>query len=226
MGSRNDRNHKKKGVNLGPKRSSFQKKKTELVKKKNKNSKKKKGVNGKKDEIRVRNDEKNYENGVEMVEEKSGGKVAKRRKSSKNEDLVPFPTASQQLNYFLNQYQSGNGIQLSALELEAYKDEYMLELKEKKSQTSLAVQMKSAFGSSYQEVLCHKQIAEGKIDPGNPALLVISSSALRSLELFREFRPLTKECPAVKLFSKHMKIEEQVSLLKNRVNIACGTPNR
>ena len=37
---------------------------------------------------------------------------------------------------------------------------------------------------------------------------------------------LTKECHAVKLFSKHMKIDEQLSLLKDRVNIASGTPSR
>ena len=39
-------------------------------------------------------------------------------------------------------------------------------------------------------------------------------------------RSLTKECHAVKLFSKHMKIDEQLSLLKDRVNIASGTPSR
>ncbi|KAG5552293.1 hypothetical protein RHGRI_010394 [Rhododendron griersonianum] len=27
-------------------------------------------------------------------------------------------------------------------------------------------------------------------------------------------------------FSKHMKVEEQVAVLKNRVNIGCGTPSR
>ncbi|KAK4353019.1 hypothetical protein RND71_028537 [Anisodus tanguticus] len=41
-----------------------------------------------------------------------------------------------------------------------------------------------------------------------------------------ELRPLTSECRAAKLFSKHMKIEEQASSLKNRVNIASGTPSR
>ncbi|XP_075512052.1 uncharacterized protein LOC142547574 [Primulina tabacum] len=86
--------------------------------------------------------------------------------------------------------------------------------------------MKVAFGSSWKEVLCEKHIQEGELDPGNPALLMISLSALRSLELLRELRPLTKDCHAAKLFSKHMKVEEQVSMLKNRVNIASGTPSR
>ncbi|KAG5531000.1 hypothetical protein RHGRI_025826 [Rhododendron griersonianum] len=94
------------------------------------------------------------------------------------------------------------------------------------SASNLGEHMKAAFGSSWKEVLCEKQLLEGKIDPGSPALLVISLSALRSLELLRAFRDLTRECYAAKLFSKHMKIEDQVAILKNRVNIACGTPSR
>ncbi|GFY81648.1 hypothetical protein Acr_01g0014560 [Actinidia rufa] len=92
--------------------------------------------------------------------------------------------------------------------------------------SNLGDHVKAAFGSSWKEVLCEKQLLEGKIDPGNPALLVISLSALRSLELLRGLRALTGECPAAKLFSKHMKIEVQASSLKSRVNIASGTPSR
>ena len=50
---------------------------------------------------------------------------------------------------------------------------------------------------------------EGKIDPGNLAVLIISASALRSLEFLRGIRPWTRECPAAKLFSKHMKVDDQ-----------------
>jgi protein CMS1 len=45
--------------------------------------------------------------------------------------------------------------------------------------------MKAAFGYSWKEMLCEKQVLEGKVDPGSPALLVISSSALRSIELLK-----------------------------------------
>lgn len=45
--------------------------------------------------------------------------------------------------------------------------------------------VKVAFGSSWKKVLCEKHLLEGQVDPGNPALLVISSSALRSLDLLR-----------------------------------------
>lgn len=107
--------------------------------------------------------------------------------------------------------------------------------------------MKTAFGQSWRHELCDKQILQGKIEPGNPALLVIALSALRSLELYRfptslsmspviklyivftdkkliQFQfllsssychcrgltPFSKECPVVKLFSKHIKIQDQV----------------
>ncbi|CAK9183212.1 unnamed protein product, partial [Ilex paraguariensis] len=75
--------------------------------------------------------------------------------------------------------------------------------------STLGEHMKAAFGLSWKEVLSEKQVLEGNIEPGNPALLVISLSALRSLELLRGLRPLTGECHAAKLFSKHMKVEDQ-----------------
>lgn len=50
---------------------------------------------------------------------------------------------------------------------------------------NLGEHVKVAFGSSWKEVLCGKNLKEGQVDPGCPALLVISSSALRSLDLIR-----------------------------------------
>ncbi|KAK9087966.1 hypothetical protein Syun_030360 [Stephania yunnanensis] len=75
---------------------------------------------------------------------------------------------------------------------------------------ALSKHMKRAFGKSWKEVLCDGKLAEGGLILGT----------LRSL------RPLTSECRAAKLFAKHMKVEEQVSSLKSRVNIASGTPSR
>ncbi|KAL3634398.1 hypothetical protein CASFOL_021452 [Castilleja foliolosa] len=166
-------------------------------------------------------------------------------------DVVQWPSASQQLSFFVNQYQSANSVQLSSLELDSLKDLHclkettrnscfqvtmlmisetcMVELSQGPAQditSRLDEHVKVSFGSSWKEVLCGKSLKEGLVEPGSPALLVISSSAIRSLELLRELRSLTKECHAAKLFSKHMKIEEQVSMLKNRVNIASGTPSR
>ncbi|KAL3506587.1 hypothetical protein ACH5RR_031969 [Cinchona calisaya] len=197
---------------LGPKKSAIISNETAISKRMKTKTKKKK--------------KKGIVNGKESNFSENEQKKEKNEVKTKNDDVIQHPTPSQQLSYFLHQYQSANGIQLSSLELESYKDKSMLELSQGTAQSNLAEHMKIAFGPSFKEVLCEKKLGEGKIDPGNPALLVISLSALRSLELLRELRPLTRECHAVKLFSKHMKIEEQVSFLKNRVNIACGTPNR
>uniref|UniRef100_A0A2P2KJF9 Protein CMSS1 n=1 Tax=Rhizophora mucronata TaxID=61149 RepID=A0A2P2KJF9_RHIMU len=124
------------------------------------------------------------------------------------EDVSVSPSASQQLSFFLNEFESANGVTLSSLERESITDKCFLELGQ--DVKGLGSRLKVAFGPSWKEVLCEGQIVEGKIDAGNPAVLIVSSSALRSLELMRGVRLLTRECSAVKLFSKHMKVEEQV----------------
>ncbi|KAH7573378.1 hypothetical protein ACOSP7_007025 [Xanthoceras sorbifolium] len=158
---------------------------------------------------------------------RNGNKETKTDENSNNY-LVQPASASEQLGFFLNEFQSANDIHLSSLELESIKESCFLELSKSLDQDvkTLEKHMKESFGPSWKEALCEKHLVEGKIDPGCPAVLIISSSALRSIELLRGFRSLTKECRAVKLFSKHMKVEEQVSSLKNRVNIGSGTPSR
>ncbi|KAL6503591.1 hypothetical protein OROGR_025514 [Orobanche gracilis] len=186
-----------------------------ILKTKTIGKKKKKHSNNK-----IRNNEKEKtENGIAVGGERENG-------------VVQCANASQQLSFFVNQYQSATGVQISSLELDSLKEECMIELCQSPAQNiagKLNEHVKVSFGSSWKEVLCGKHLQEGQVQPGSPALLVISSSALRSLELLRELRSFTKECHAAKLFSKHMKIEEQgiiVSVLKNRVNIASGTPSR
>ncbi|KAK2641727.1 hypothetical protein Ddye_023490 [Dipteronia dyeriana] len=158
---------------------------------------------------------------------RSDNEETKTDENSKN-GLVKPTSASEQLSFFLNQFQSANDIQLSSLELESIKESCFLELSKSLDQDvkTLGNHLQEAFGPSWKEVLSEKQLVEGKIDPGCPAVLIISTSALRSIELLRGLRSLTTECHVAKLFSKHMKVEEQVSLLKNRVNIASGTPSR
>ncbi|CAL0316298.1 unnamed protein product [Lupinus luteus] len=153
----------------------------------------------------------------------------KNNKSNEIEKISPTSaSASEQLDFFVEQFQSANALHLSSLELESLKDTCVLELPQDShlDVNALGKDIKPAFGASWKEVLCEGKLVQGEIDAGSPAVLVISSSALRSIELLRGFRSFTKECHAVKLFSKHMKVEEQVSLLKNRVNIASGTPSR
>lgn len=62
-----------------------------------------------------------------------------------------------------------------------------MELSQERGQDvkDLGKDMKAAFGPSWKEALCEKQLLEGKVDPGCPALLIISTSALRSIELLR-----------------------------------------
>jgi protein CMS1 len=62
----------------------------------------------------------------------------------------------------------------------------MLRLAEGASQDaeSFGDHVKGAFGASWKE-LCEGNVVEGEIGVGSPALLVICSAALRSLELLR-----------------------------------------
>ncbi|ESQ53039.1 hypothetical protein EUTSA_v10017033mg [Eutrema salsugineum] len=137
-------------------------------------------------------------------------------------------SASEQLSFFLNQLESAIGVRVSTIELDPIKDKCIVELSQRLEQnvSNLGEHIKMSYGSSWRESLCEGELIEGKVDTGSPSVLVVSSSALRSLELLRGLHSLTKQCPAVKLFSKHLKVEEQVSLLKKRVNIGSGTPSR
>ncbi|CAH2058256.1 unnamed protein product [Thlaspi arvense] len=149
------------------------------------------------------------------------------QKSENDGDEQPA-SASEQLSYFLNQLESAISVRVSTLELDPIKDKCIVELSQslERDVSNLGEHIKMSCGSSWRETLCEGETIEGKVEPGSPSVLVISSSALRSLELLRGLQSLTKQCPAVKLFSKHLKVEEQVSLLKKRVNIGSGTPSR
>ncbi|KAM1797646.1 hypothetical protein ACFX12_031804 [Malus domestica] len=162
------------------------------------------------------------------TDEKASNQNSQNDNGLRDSAEVQPASASAQLSFFLDKFQSANGVQLSSLELESFNDKCILDLSESLDQdvSSLLKHVKEAFGPSWKQELCGKDLVDGKIDPGSPAVLIISTSALRAIELLRGFRLLTNECRAAKLFSKHMKVEEQVSLLKNRINIASGTPNR
>ncbi|XP_057734906.1 protein CMS1 isoform X2 [Arachis stenosperma] len=157
---------------------------------------------------------------------KEKGKV-KGVKSKKNS-----ASASEQLRFFVDEFQSAKGVKLSSLELDSLKDSSILTLPHSSVSDSdsdvkiLGNNIKAAFGASWKQVLCEPGLVPDQVLPGSPAILIVASSALRSLHLLRGFRSFTKECHAAKLFSKHMKLEEQISVLNNRVNIASGTPSR
>ncbi|CAK7348940.1 unnamed protein product [Dovyalis caffra] len=153
---------------------------------KNINFKKKKGINKKTDQSKDR--------------------------ENQNKSEEASSSASQQLRFFINEFQSANAVQLSSLELESIKETCFVELSQELGQDVMALGKltKAAFGPSWKQVLCEGQLVGGRIDPGSPAVLILTTSALRSIELLRGVRSLTKECHAAKLFSKHMKVEEQL----------------
>ncbi|TPX71762.1 hypothetical protein SpCBS45565_g00839 [Spizellomyces sp. 'palustris'] len=64
------------------------------------------------------------------------------------------------------------------------------------------------------------------LPPGAPKVLVLASSAIRAVEVCRLVRK-TGDCKVAKLFAKHMKLKDQVEVLKkDTFPIAVGTPNR
>ncbi|ONM18302.1 DEAD-box helicase family protein [Zea mays] len=135
---------------------------------------------------------------------------------------------SRQLEFLLRSFERASKMRLSPLELDSYSEGCMVQLAEGAAQDveSFGDHVKGVFGSSWKEELCEGNHIDGEIAVGSPTLLVISSSALRSLDLLRGLKMFTKECRPVKLFAKHLKVEEQVAMLNARVNIACGTPSR
>ncbi|RMC11901.1 hypothetical protein DUI87_11028 [Hirundo rustica rustica] len=58
-------------------------------------------------------------------------------------------------------------------------------------------------------------------------MLVLCSSALRSLELIKSMTAFKGDCRVLKLFAKHIKIKEQMNMLEKGVfHIGVGTPGR
>lgn len=62
---------------------------------------------------------------------------------------------------------------------------------------------------------------------GHPSIIIICSGALRALEIIKQMPELQKMCNIAKLFSRHMKVKDQVSVLNTKMfRIVVGTPNR
>lgn len=160
---------------------------------------------------------------------KAGHKPAKQQvAAAADKGNVELGSSREQLDWFISAFQAATGTQLSSLELQEIPENSMLELSNTMDHNiqNLMKHVKAIFGPSWEEVLCEGNVVEGNVEAGCPALLIISSSAIRCVEILRGMKTLTTKCHAAKLFAKHIKIEEQVSILKERVNIAGGTPSR
>jgi hypothetical protein len=158
----------------------------------------------------------------EGTDDNNDDRMNKKEKTetNSNSNKVEGSRAEEKLRFFVDQFEAANGLQVSSIELESLKDtsSSILELPQS-SDTDLDVKMlginiKAAFGNSWRQVLCEGELGGGgKIPPGSPSVLIISYSALRSIHLLKGFRSITKQCNAVKLFSKHIKLQEQVRSL-------------
>lgn len=155
-------------------------------------------------------------------------KRAKQQAAAADKCSVELGSPMEQLDWFFSAFQDATRTKLSSLELQEIPENSMVELSNTMDHNiqNLTKHVKTIFGSSWEEVLCEGNLVEGNAEPGCPAILIICSSAVRCVEILRGLKTLTTKCHAAKLFAKHIKIEEQVSILKERVNIAGGTPSR
>mmetsp|Transcript_21431 Transcript_21431/g.29776 ORF Transcript_21431/g.29776 Transcript_21431/m.29776 type:complete len:249 (+) Transcript_21431:153-899(+) len=82
--------------------------------------------------------------------------------------------------------------------------------------------------SAWKLPLCHTHTTKPSMDRKvrAPCILVLTGSALRALEIIRELPSFNNSCRIHKLFSKHIKVEEQSAALNCHLCIAVGTPNR
>ncbi|XP_047226056.1 protein CMSS1 isoform X2 [Girardinichthys multiradiatus] len=83
--------------------------------------------------------------------------------------------------------------------------------------------------SSYLKQVCPKwaKIQKQHTEKSSVVILIVCSSALRTIDLIKQLTAFKGEAKAVKLFAKHIKIEEQVKLLQKGItHIGVGTPGR
>ncbi|XP_023660020.1 protein CMSS1 isoform X3 [Paramormyrops kingsleyae] len=83
--------------------------------------------------------------------------------------------------------------------------------------------------SSYLKEICPKwaKVQKNHAIKRSVVLLIICSSALRTIELIKQLTAFKGEGKVLKLFAKHIKVEEQMKLLaKGVAHIGVGTPGR
>lgn len=83
--------------------------------------------------------------------------------------------------------------------------------------------------SSYLKEICPKWVKLRKThnEKKSVLMLILCSSAVRALELIRSLTAFRGDAKVMKLFAKHIKVQEQVKLLEKRViHLGVGTPGR
>ncbi|KGL75440.1 Protein CMSS1, partial [Tinamus guttatus] len=146
---------------------------------------------------------------------------AKKRKKKKISDILeksaPKPGVPKDLQDLLSQHFA---TRRSVIEIE--------ELKLSDSCFLPANDLTHSF-SSYLKEICPKwaKLRKNHKETKSLVMLVICSSALRSLELIKSMTAFKGDCRVLKLFAKHIKIKEQMTMLEKGVfHIGVGTPGR
>ncbi|XP_041278370.1 protein CMSS1 isoform X5 [Onychostruthus taczanowskii] len=146
---------------------------------------------------------------------------AKRRKKKTISDVLqksaPKPGVPADLQNLLTQHFGENR---SVIEIE--------ELKLSDSSFLPANDLTHSF-SSYLKEICPKwaKLRRSHKEKKSVVMLVLCSSALRSLELIKSMTAFKGDCRVIKLFAKHIKIKEQMNMLeKGMFHIGVGTPGR
>ncbi|XP_076857549.1 protein CMSS1 [Brachyhypopomus gauderio] len=83
--------------------------------------------------------------------------------------------------------------------------------------------------SSYLKEVCPKwsKVQKQHTQASSVLLLIICGSALRTIELIKQLTTFKGEAKVLKLFARHIKVEEQLKLLSKGVtHIGVGTPGR
>ncbi|KAM8770140.1 protein CMSS1 isoform 3-T3 [Rhynchonycteris naso] len=151
---------------------------------------------------------------------KDATKIKKRRKKKITDILAksePKPGTPEDLQKLMKDYYSSSR---SVIELEELKlpDSYFL----KSNDLTHSL-------SSYLKEICPKwaKLQKNHTEKKSVLMLIICSSAIRALELMRSMTAFRGDSKVMKLFAKHIKVQQQVKLLEKRaVHLAVGTPGR
>ncbi|KAM9089171.1 protein CMSS1 isoform 3-T3 [Megaptera novaeangliae] len=145
----------------------------------------------------------------------------RKRKKKKITDVLaksePKPGTPEDLQKLMKDYYSSNR---SVIELEELTLPDFCFLKANDLTHSL---------SSYLKEICPKWVKLRKNHSENKSvlMLIICGSAIRALELIRSMTAFKGDSKVMKLFAKHIKVQEQVKLLEKRVvHLGVGTPGR
>ncbi|XP_061484218.1 protein CMSS1 isoform X2 [Rhineura floridana] len=145
----------------------------------------------------------------------------KKRRKKKISDILakssPKPGVPEDLQKLLNEH---FGAKRSVIELE--------ELQLPEACFLPANDLTHSF-SSYLKEICPKwaKLRKNHMEKKSVVMLIICSSALRCLELIKSITAFKGDGKVMKLFAKHIKIQEQVKMLdKGVIHVGIGTPGR